>query len=123
MRYTESKEYWPVLTRPSVAEFNPPGDSCCACGEINLLESMRVLGGVTCDYRLSKSSSVTGLEGGVPLTVLFTKLDDDDIRLLDRRSRANRVYTCPLAILPGCFLLIAKYVHTDVVTHFVIRNR
>ena len=27
MRYRESKEYWPVLTRPSMAEFNPPGDS------------------------------------------------------------------------------------------------
>ncbi len=26
MRYKKSKEYWPVLTRPQVAYFNPPDD-------------------------------------------------------------------------------------------------
>mmetsp|Transcript_25699 Transcript_25699/g.83324 ORF Transcript_25699/g.83324 Transcript_25699/m.83324 type:complete len:234 (+) Transcript_25699:102-803(+) len=90
---------------------------------VDLLEGVAEAGGVEGDEGLAEGRGHARFEGGVPLAILFSEADDDDVGVVDGGLRANEVQPGALVVVvrPRCF--VAEDDGAAVVRVFVARIR
>jgi GST-like protein len=75
------------------------------------------------DHRLAQRRRIACVESGVPLFVLLTEADHDDIRRLDPVAGADRVDLGALVVMPELVLLGAEDRDTAIVACRMVRDR
>lgn len=75
------------------------------------------------DDRLAEGGCKAGVEGRIPLPVLVTEADDDDIGVADQRLGAYRVDAGPLVVAPESLALLPQRAGPGVVGGGVVGDR